>query len=600
MLLNNQKYLVVHYEFSSDFSDYLASITSFIYKLIRTYNDANLNENLLNIVVPTDVDKFLYYEEHDNNELQNFIKSFIEVKLQNQLKNNKDVIFQFKNLIVYSENKKSILRKFEQSDCSTRNVYDITFKKLSHQLNVENLLKPKILEFWELKVDSLTFEILKKYIEEKTNLSEILVAGKSYYSDFLPVLVTQFNDDDKLMYDSDNKISLNSKIIDRFFEKTNIEIHDENDLAVDKVNYIAEDVEEIGLFINNQVYVFDFYKNRSRLQVTQKMLFEYFKHSIKVDFEKKSNDIIDFSNIRQKNKDEKLTTILAKLENNLHLEKIKFEDLDSEIQDFFQTSYLIQNKEFEHFHLFVANQETENKFLLGIVNNSNERLHDGSGVKGLKCWIDKESKEIKSFENYESIKNASQLVCHLSPEYAFYYKEKFFEDYLEDILTDIKAEKPEFHLEYITNNKFYFSNSYNEDSPLEAKYQNGKVEQEFDIIVSIEKNGISKNVVLEAKTKLTKYIADEQRKKVQKYIKHDNLKIFDDYLLIGFNHDNTMEDLMYFQKKYPIVSSNDNIEISFRYPLPATEDKVIYCMASTNYILLKEALINFFNTELYA
>ena len=66
MLLNNQKYLVVHYEFSSDFSDYLASITSFIYKLIHTYNDANLNEDLLDIVVPTDVDKFLYYEEHDN------------------------------------------------------------------------------------------------------------------------------------------------------------------------------------------------------------------------------------------------------------------------------------------------------------------------------------------------------------------------------------------------------------------------------------------------------------------------------------------------------------------------------------------------------
>ena len=108
------------------------------------------------------------------------------------------------------------------------------------------------------------------------------------------------------------------------------------------------------------------------------------------------------------------------------------------------------------------------------------------------------------------------------------------------------------------------------------------------------------NVVLEAKTKLTKYIADEQRKKVQKYIKHDNMKIFNDYLLIGFNHDNTMEDLMYFQKKYPIASSNNNIEIGFRYPLPATEDKVIYCMASTNYIQLKEALINFFNTELYA
>lgn len=598
MLLNNQKFLIVQYEFSSEFSDYLVSITSFMYKIIKTYHDANLNEDLITISIPNDVDKFLYYEEYDNTELQEFIKNFVQNELEKQLKTNRDVIFQFKNLIVYSENKKSTLREVEQNDCSTRSVYDTTFRKLSHQLSRENLLKNKILEFWEPKVDLLTFKILQKYIEEKTNLYEVLVAEKSYYSDFLPLSVNQFDNNKSLIYDTDNQISLNSKIVDRFFEKTNIEIHKEQ-FAVENVNYEEKrEIEEIGLYIDNKIYIFDFYKNKSKLKITQKLLFEYFKHSIRIDFEKNSNDIIDFSDIRAKNKDEKLTTILAKLENNVHLEKIKIEELAPEIQTFFQTSYLIQNKEFENFHLFVAKEESQNKFLLGIVNNSNERLHDGSGVKGLKCWIDNESKEIKSFENYESIKNASQLVCHLSPEYAFYYKEKFFEDYLEDILEDIKKEEPNLHLEYIANNKFYFSSSYTGESPLDNKYQKGKNEQEFDFIISIEKDGISKNVVLEAKTKLTKYIADEQRKKVQKYIKHDTLKIFDDYLLVGFNHDKTMEDLMYFQKKYPILSSND-IDIGFKYPLPATDDKIIYCMASSNYIQLKEALIKFFNTELY-
>ncbi len=598
MFISNQKYLVVKYEFSSDFSDYLSSITSFIYKLMRTYKDASLNENrFYHIDIPTGEDKLTYFEEEDNSKLSLFMKSIIKEELYKQIEISRDAIFIFDDLIIYNERKKSTLRQIDQQECETKTVYDTTFKVLTVKLNENNILKNKILEFWKCKIDSFTYKILQSYIDEKIDISKLLVADKNFYIDFLELSRDTFIDD-KLMFDDDNKISLSDKFLDKFFEKTNIVISG-NELNVDYINYNDDEVEEIGLYIDGKIYLYDFCKNIPRINKTQKVLFDYFKQSIKVDFEKQSNNIIDFTSIREKNKDVKLTKILSELENNLYLKEIKHDKLDSEIQEFFQTSYLVQNREFEHIHFFISEEGSQNKFLLGIVNNSNERLHDGRSVKGLKCWIDKDSKEIKSFENYERIDNAAKLVCHLSPEYAFYFKEKFFEDYLEDILKEIQSEETDLKLEYIANNKFYFSKDYISDSALDTKHQKGKIEQEFDFIVNIEKDGVSKNIVLEAKTKLSKFIADTQRQKIQKYMKHDNLKIFDEYLLIGFNHDNTMNDLQYFQKKYPIQASQDKIDIAFRYPLPATDDKILYCMASTNYDNLKKSLVSFFRTELY-
>lgn len=597
MLLSNQKYLAVEYEFSSEFSDYLVSITSFVYNLISTYNDANLEgSRFSDITVPDEIDELIYYEE-DNRELFSYIQFFINEELLKQLKFNKNVIFVFNNIIIFNENKKSLLRELQPNECTTRTVFDTTFNKISYSVNSSNVLKKKILEFWYNKIDCLTYKILEKYIDEKVSVSKILISGKNYHTDFLPLERSTFIDC-KLIFDADKQIELDSKIVDRFYEKTGINLN-EDTLYTDCVQLENDTIKEIGIYIDNKIYLHNFYGNKSNLNISQKILFDYFKFSIKIDFEKKSDAIMDFSSIRSKNKDTKLTEVLSSLENNLYLKKTKFDELDSEIQDFFQTSYLVQNKEFKNFHFFIFKEDTDNEFLLGVFNNSNEQLHDGSRVKGLKCWIDKNSKEIKSFENYEHIKNASQLVCHLSPEYAFYFKEKFFEDYLEDILDEIKSDEQDLNLEYITNNKFYFSKECTIDSPLEKKYQKGKIEQEFDFIVSIEKDGISKNVVLEAKTKLSKYIADEQREKVQKYIKHDKLKIFDEYVLIGFNYDNTMKSLQYFQNKYPIKSCQDKIDIAFNYPLPATDDKNLYCMSSTSYENLKQSLISLFRAEIY-
>jgi len=43
MLLSNQKYLMVKYEFSSEFYTYTKAITSFIYDIINAYDDATLS-----------------------------------------------------------------------------------------------------------------------------------------------------------------------------------------------------------------------------------------------------------------------------------------------------------------------------------------------------------------------------------------------------------------------------------------------------------------------------------------------------------------------------------------------------------------------------
>lgn len=352
---------------------------------------------------------------------------------------------------------------------------------------------------------------------------------------------------------------------------------------------------EIGLVINDNLYLYNITRDINLLKDTQKLKYNYFNFSLKTDSSKESNGIFDFTDFRNKNKDEKLTETLSRLENNLYLENINLKDLDENLQNFFKESYLIQNKEFENFHFFINPEKSEaEKFILGIYNNSNEQLHNGDRVKGLKCWIDKESKEIKSYENYSPVKDASKIVCHLSPEYAFYYKEKFFEDYLEDMLNEIKSENPTIELEFSSNNTFYYTKKLDCNSPLEKKSFDNKILQEFDFIINVKKDdGTTKNIVLEAKTKLSKFIVEEQCEKVQKYIKNDNLKIFDEYLLIGFNTDTNMESLQYFRKKYKIDYIND-LENAFKYPLPETDDKLLYCISSNNYDKLKTSLIKIF------
>lgn len=583
MLLNNHKYLLVKFELTSEISDYLNSINSFLYEIINTYVDATLlNETRFDsLVIPSDANKLLYYEEKDFEDFIRFIKDFILEELDKQLNVNKEVIFKFDSLIIYNEIKKSSLRDENQIDCKTRKVDETTFKKLAFYLKVKLLLKNKILEFWQYKTDSLTYNILSKYVHEKSDIENILVSSQRQYIDFLPLKKELFLAD-KFMFD-ETKVVLPSRIADRFVERTGIEL-DESNLHVDYVSY---DNTEIGIIINDEIYLYDYYNNQSILNISQSLLYKYFNFSIKVDFEKDANNIIDFSSFRSKNKDIKLTDVLSQLKNNLYL-KIKYEELDSEIKDFFITSYLVQNKEIEDIHFIVSKERADENYLLGIFDNKGER------IKGLKCWIDKGSKEIKSFENYEHVKDASKLVCHLSPEYAFYYKEKFFEDYLEDMLTEIQDEVSDFEIKFIANNKFYFSNDYSSESPLNEKIYNEKVEQEFDFIVNVSKDGIEKNIVLEAKTKLTKFIADDQREKVQKYIQHDNLKIFDEYVLLGFTDDKSMSSLKYFQKKYPIHEVSNVLDTAFMYPLPETEDKILYCMASTNYINLKNSLVTLF------
>lgn len=585
MLLSNHKYLVVKFELSSEFSDYLLSINSFLYKIINTYKDSKLlnEERFDNLVIPSSVNKLVYYEEEDSKEFISYIEKFTFEELIKQLTINREVILTFDNLIIYNEIKKSNLRDEDQENSNVRKVDETTFKKLAYHLKNDFLLKNKILEFWQCKTDLLTYYILNKYVNEKSDIERILISSNRNYIDFLP-LKKEFFIDDKLMYD-ENHVSIPSGIVDRFVERTGIEL-DEDNLQVDYVNY---DTDEIGIIINDEIYLFDYYMNKSILKASQNLLYKYFKSSIKVDFEKDANNIIDFTPFRSKNKDIKLTEVLSKLENNLFL-RVKYEELDPEIQDFFITSYLVQNKELEDLHFIVSRERADENYLLGIFDNKGER------IKGLKCWIDKNSKEIKSFENYEHVKDASKMVCHLSPEYAFYFKEKFFEDYLEDMLTEIKNEVTDFDLDFISNNKFYFSSGYLTGSPLDEKFYNQKVEQEFDFIVSIVRGGVEKNIVLEAKTKLTKFIADEQREKVQKYIKHDTLNMFDEYVLLGFNSDDTMKSLKYFQRKYPIPSISDPVDNAFKYPLPETEDKILYCISSTNYDNLKKYLINLFKT----
>jgi hypothetical protein len=184
-------------------------------------------------------------------------------------------------------------------------------------------------------------------------------------------------------------------------------------------------------------------------------------------------------------------------------------------------------------------------------------------------------------------------VMHLIPDVAFYFKEKFFEDLLKNILEEIKTQNESLNIEIIDNKTFYINKNSRITNPLysEASYEHN---QEFDFIVNYTKNnGQSSTIVIEAKTKLSKFIIQDQAEKVEKYIENDDLEIFDKYFLVGFNiDDNVYSAMAYFIEN--LFIDNSLTGLAFRYPLPTTK-KDLYCIAANDRDTLKTNLLTLLN-----
>ena len=590
MFLHNQKYWRVNYKYSNELDEYLQSIKLFLINLIVTnQNEFKIidisKDNILSTEQQLQYDANENIEELVNIYISHFtelltqeVQNKIDIKLNEEIVTNKNSLFIFNKTFFYvkkRENKEnSIILKIDG--------------KLKRSLAEDNILKETILDFWQQIVNNKAMDILKVFIEHKAKeVSLIINDNEATTIDFLPVKISDINILG-VKYDKNKSdfTVLQLKSINEIFSLG----LDSGELIISEAH---SDGKIVGLVLGDYLFFYNIYPILKDILVDNKIIkLDYLRKNILKDDTKNRGSSNKIEEFKEDIIEDDLITTLSILENNLYCNEESFPLINTNMKEkYFREGYKIESDYLDKNQIFIP-YTRDAAALFGIHNNSNARTHKGIPEKGLKSWIDSSSQE----QNQSSKKayTKAKKVIHLLPEVAFYFKEKFFEDYLETILNEIKNENNNLDMEIITNKILYINTNSRITSPLSPSASFEQL-QEFDFIVNYNKeDGTRTTVVIEAKTKLSKFIIQDQAEKIEKYIKYDDLNIFDKYFLVGFNSDKTVDSAMaYFIKNMSI----DNTEgLGFEYPLPST-DNVLYCTASNNREQLKQNLLALFTPE---
>lgn len=589
MFLNNQKYWQVSYKYSDEFDAYIQSIKKFIINLIVTNKQEFQIIDISKYSSLEGVNSFTYLNDTNFekiiqitlaeifDELLNHLKITIDARLKEKFFGNKNCIYKYDKKIFYT--KKSINEE--------RSIIQKVNGSLRRDLKAS--INDDIITFIQQHLNNKTMNIVNVFLENKVlDIKLIEDDDKVKKVDFLPVKLSDVALEIEIEYDENtyNLSNLHLETINNIFGLS-IPI---SEVIVSEAKY---ENKIIGLVIHNYIFFYDIYDLLRRKLLNKKIIkLAYLKKNILTDDSKSGfkSDIVDEfkSSISNKN----ILDALSLLEENIYLTENNFKyGRKRDTRTFFNLAYKVETQYLKKFQIFVPYiKEKKNApipSLFGLNNISNARDEDGNSEKGLKSWVNLNNEEQNSVRN-EAVTDFNK-VMHLLPELAFYFKEKFFEDLLKEILIEIKNENPSLSLEIIDNKKFFVNKNENIKSPLsvEADYTHN---QEFDFILSyIKENGELSTIVLEAKTKLSKFIIQDQADKVEKYMLNDDLKIFDDYYLIGFNTaDDVKSAMAYFIKNMSI--DNCSGDMAFKYPLPSS-NKNLYCISSNKRNVLKTNLL---------
>lgn len=325
------------------------------------------------------------------------------------------------------------------------------------------------------------------------------------------------------------------------------------------------------------------FRNKIKLEKQGYYDFEYIKRNLdkttekeKINSSKKRKPIKDaFFNYYKKDGN-KTPEILANLEKNFYSKNDEYED-----EELFERSYLIKKNisddhmlnQLKHYHFIIPHFERENKKpFFGIYNDDKSRDNNDQSKRGLRSWIDKNGKTC----NYNSESNNFDEICEvfsLEPKYSFYYQQHFFEDLLSELFKEMKNDAKIVDMIYSVK-------------------LNGK---EYDFILLTDDNKI---IVVEAKTKLTGLYIEKQLKKFNElhnisleYKSGSTKTLLDDYIIIGFNSDETCKE------KFNFFIANNKIEIAnieehdksynFFVPISGQIEKNLYCISDIYYDNLK-------------
>lgn len=255
MFLHNQKYWRVNYKYSNEIDEYLQTIKLFLLNLIVTNPD---EFNILDISKDNILSEEEQLEYSTNGNIEELINIYIshftelltykvqekiDIKLKEEIVNNKNSLFIFNKTFFYMKKRKN----------EENNIILKIDGKLKDSLAEDNILKDTILDFWQQIVNNKAMDILKVFIEHKEKkVSLIINDNEASIIDFLPVKISDI--DIEVKYDQ-NKSNFTTPQLKTIKEMFSLEL-DSGELIISEARI---DGKIIGLVLGHYLFFYDVY-----------------------------------------------------------------------------------------------------------------------------------------------------------------------------------------------------------------------------------------------------------------------------------------------------------------------------------------------------
>lgn len=389
-------------------------------------------------------------------------------------------------------------------------------------INQENL-KPELLY---INADLLNFELLEK---RDVDIENIWI---NYEHELNSELKFDLDKDEYFVVvdkNSENKNVIGLKVNDHILLKYNVDLKE----------YIKEE--------NSNLYLWQLLKENYLRKREQHL---YNSELIK-SFKEKSNE-------REFNK------LLCNLKHNLYIDRDVV--ITDDYQCFFEKFIAIKGlNDLLNFNFFLPD-ENVGKELLGIYTE--QKI--GKRYNLLHYLKHKDDDYIEDFVNSESQKKEKIKVHILKAELSFYFVEKYYEDIIEDLLT-------EFNLDFISNVELCMK---------------GQSKAEFDFVIFKD----DKFYFLETKTTLTKDNVYDTSKKYNnnieylKKITNSDVQNFN-FILLGFLSNENIDNYRHFFTDENYNTPREEFAVTpyrFKVPFFSHQNLELECIAEPEISKLKE------------
>ena len=483
-------------------------------------------------------------------------------------------------LAIYSWCNHQIYQTYNLSIFSNRNIIfidkrnNIVFSNLKSEINQENLLEDKIIQ---LCVKSNLLLELSKYITSNelkllTNnvLSKLTVSS--------PNNVAKLEQTTQLKCLFIKKEWLNANLFDEPAAANDFWI---NETYAKKISLNIETLEKVSILRNksdneigyvvNDSDVFLSIQDPSKVIKPDKLV-EYYWHLFNQDIYKRPIQLPRMTialveQFKDALKSDELTFLLSNLKKNLYLQNNCI--VPEKYTHFFESCISFDELEHvENYEFFVRENELDENSVLGIYQNTRNKsdkhynlIHWFRGASGGK---------IERYKSRKSNLTPKNKLAILKPEISFYFQEKFFEDFVETMLTEMS-------MKFRSNYTF--------------SYKGGR-DGEIDFIVFTGR----KLYIIETKTKLNVDNIEKTIRNVEYFnsafsIISENI----DYLILAPYSDNSCERYKSnFEEKSMYNTNRANLAtLPYKFNLPI-RDKTITCIAEPSYEKLKNLLQEIF------